>query len=152
LPTACDHSEGSPALSRTRGRRLNFSLNTVKRYDRASEPERLQRVPKYRAPLSSTPHRDYPRKRRAEEPGAQVQQLLRAIRELGCRVSSNLVRYINQGRLDAGRQHLSPCRAARILLTRPHRLTADQQETRAELTAACPEVMASLTAPLGLEP
>jgi Transposase len=32
-------------------RRLNISLNTVKRYDRASEPERLQRVPKYRPTL-----------------------------------------------------------------------------------------------------
>ena len=32
-------------------RRLNLSLNTVKRYDRASEPERLQRVPKYRPTL-----------------------------------------------------------------------------------------------------
>ena len=29
-------------------RRLGLSLNTVKRYDRASEPGRLQRVPKYR--------------------------------------------------------------------------------------------------------
>jgi hypothetical protein len=29
-------------------RRLSLSLNTVKRYDRASEPERLQRVPKGR--------------------------------------------------------------------------------------------------------
>jgi hypothetical protein len=27
------------------------TLNTVKRYDRASEPERLQRVPKYRPAL-----------------------------------------------------------------------------------------------------
>jgi hypothetical protein len=26
-------------------RRLELSMNTVKRYDRASEPERLQRVP-----------------------------------------------------------------------------------------------------------
>jgi hypothetical protein len=32
-------------------RRLNLSLNTVKRYDRASEPGRLQRVPKYRPTL-----------------------------------------------------------------------------------------------------
>ena len=63
-------------------RRLNLSLNTVKRYDRASQPQRLQRVPKYR-PTLVDPHRDYLRKRRAEEPGVQVRQLLREIRELG---------------------------------------------------------------------
>jgi transposase len=39
-------------------RRLNLSLNTVKRYDRASEPERLQRVPKYR-PALVDPYRDH---------------------------------------------------------------------------------------------
>jgi transposase len=123
-------------------RRLNLSLNTVKRYDRASEPERLQRVPKYR-PTLVDPHRDYLRKRRAEEPGIPVQQLLREIRERGYQGSSNLlVRYINQGRLDSDRPHLSPCRAARILLTRPDRLTAGQHETLAGLTAACPEMTA----------
>jgi transposase len=121
-------------------RRLNLSLNTVKRYDRASEPERLQRVPKYR-PTLVDPHRDYLRKRRAEEPGVPVQQLLREIRERGYQGSSNLlVRYINQGRLDGDRPHLSPRRAARILLTRPDRLTAGQHETLAELTAACPQM------------
>ena len=123
-------------------RRLNLSLNTVKRYDRASEPERLQRVPKYR-PTLVDPYRDYLRKRRAEEPGVPVQQLLREIRERGYQGSSNLlVRYINQGRLDSDRPHLSPRRAARILLTRPDRLTAGQHETLAELTAACPEMTA----------
>src|SRR5215468_378442 len=123
-------------------RRLNLSLNTVKRYDRASEPERLQRVPKYR-PTLVDPHRDYLRKRRAEEPGVPVQQLLREIRERGYQGSSNLlVRYINQGRLDSDRPHLSPRRAARILLTRPDRLTAGQHETLAGLTAACPEMTA----------
>jgi len=123
-------------------RRLNLSLNTVKRYDRASAPGRLQRVPKYR-PTLVDPHRDYLRKRRAEEPGVPVQQLLREIRELGYQGSSNLlVRYINQGRLDGDRPHLSPRRAARILLTRPDRLTAGQQETLAGLTAACPEMTA----------
>jgi transposase len=123
-------------------RRLNLSLNTVKRYDRASEPERLQRVPKYR-PTLVDPHRDYLRKRRAEEPGVPLQQLLREIRELGYQGSSNLlVRYINQGRLDSDRPHLSPRRAARILLTRPDRLTAGQHETLAGLAAACPEMTA----------
>ncbi len=89
-------------------RRLNLSLNTVKCYDRASEPERLRRVPKYR-PTLVDPHRDYLRKRRAEEPGVPVRQLLWEIRELGYQGSSNLlVRYINQGRLDGDRPHLPP--------------------------------------------
>src|SRR5690348_813009 len=123
-------------------RRLGLSLNTVKRYDRASEPERLQRVPKYR-PTLVDPHRDYLRKRRAEEPAIPVQHLLREIRERGYQGSSNLlVRYINQGRLDSDRPHLSPRRAARILLTKPDRLTAGQQETLAGLQGACPEMTA----------
>jgi len=126
-------------------RRLNLTLNTVKRYDRASQPQRLQRVPKYR-PTLVDPHRDYLRKRRAEEPGAPVQQLLREIRERGYQGSSNLlVRYINQGRLDSDRPHLSPRQASRILLTRPDRLTGGQAETLARIEAACPE-MTALTA------
>jgi transposase len=126
-------------------RRLNLSLNTVKRYDRASEPQRLQRVPKYR-PTLVDPYRDHLRKRRAEEPGAAVRQLLREIRELGYQGSSNLlVRYINQGRAEGDRPHLSPRRATRILLTRPDRLTGGQAETLAELTAACPEMTALTT-------
>ena len=123
-------------------RRLGLSLNTVKRYDRASEPERLQRVPKYR-PTLVDPFRDYLRKRRAEEPGVPVQHLLREIRERGYQGSSNLlVRYINQGRLEGSRPHLSPRRAARILLTRPDRLTGGQQETLAGLEGACPQMTA----------
>jgi hypothetical protein len=58
------------------------TLNTVKRYDRADQPERLQRVPKYR-PTLVDPYRDYLRRRRSEEPGVPVQLLLREIRELG---------------------------------------------------------------------
>ena len=77
-------------------RRLGLSMNTVKRYDRATEPGRLQRVPKYR-PTLVDPRRDYLRKRRAEEPGVPVRQLLREIRERGYQGSSNLlVRYINR--------------------------------------------------------
>jgi hypothetical protein len=123
-------------------RRLDLSLNTVKRYDRASEPERLQRVLKYR-PTLVDPHRDFLRKRRAEEPGVPLRQLLREIRERGYQGSSSLlVRYVNQGRVDSDRPHLSPRRASRLLLTRPDRLTAGQHETLAELTAACPEMTA----------
>ena len=94
-------------------RPLGLSLNTVKRYDRASEPERLQRVPKYKPTLA-----DY-------------------------QGSSNLlVRYINQGRLDGDRPYLSPGQATRILLTRPARLTGGQAETLARIETACPEMTA----------
>lgn len=77
-------------------RRLNLSLNTVKRYARASQPERLQRVPKYR-PTLVDPYREHLRARRAAQPGVGVQQLLREIREQGYRGSTNLLhRYLNQ--------------------------------------------------------
>jgi transposase len=123
-------------------RRLNLALNTVKRYARADRPGRLQRAPQYR-PTLVDPYRDHLRKRRAEDPAVPVQQLLREIRELGYQGSSNLlVRYINQGRAEGGRPHLSPRQAARILLTRPDRLTAGQQQTLPGLEAACPEMTA----------
>jgi transposase len=126
-------------------RRLGLSLNTVKRYDRAGEPERLQRVPKYR-PTLVDPYREYLRERRGGEPGVPVAQLLREIRERGYQGSSNLlVRYINQGRLDGSQPHLSPRRAARLILTRPDRLARGQQETLARVQAACPEMTALAT-------
>ena len=104
-------------------RRLGLSLNTVKRYDRADAPERLQRAPQYR-PTLVDPYRDHLRKRRAEEPGIPVRRLLREIRELGYQGSSNLlVRYINQGRADSDRPHLAPRKAAQLLLTKPENLT-----------------------------
>jgi hypothetical protein len=125
-------------------RRLNLSLNTVKRYDRTSEPERLQRVPKYRPTLVDS-HRDYLRKRRAEQPASRSRSCCRRSASAATRGSSNLlVRYINQGRLDSDRPHLSPRRAARIMLTRPDRLTAGQQETLAALEGACPETMSAV--------
>ena len=123
-------------------RRLDLTLNTVKRYARAERPERLQRAPQYR-PTLVDPYRDHLRKRRAEDPAVPVQHLLREIRELGYQGSSNLlVRYINQGRVEGDRPHLSPRRAARLLLTRPDRLTAGQTETLAGIQAACPEMTA----------
>jgi len=124
-------------------RRLDLSLSTVKRYARADRPERLQRARQYR-PTLVDPYRDHLRKRRAEEPGVPALQLLREIRELGYPGSRTLlVQYIAQGRADAGRPHLSPRRAARLLLTRPDALTASQQEVLTGLTAACPEMTAA---------
>ena len=123
-------------------RRLDLALNTVKRYARAERPERLQRTPQYR-PTLVDPYRDHLRRRRAEDLAVPVQQLLREIRELGYQGSSNLlVRYINQGRVEGDRPHLSPRRAARLLLTRPAGLTAGQHETLAGITAACTEMTA----------
>jgi transposase len=123
-------------------RRLGLALNTVKRYDKADKPERLRRAAQYR-PTLVDPYRDYLHKRRAEEPGVPVQQLLREIRELGYPGSSNLlVRYINQGRADASRPHIAPRKATQILLTNPDNLPDDQQDTAGRLSGACPEMTA----------
>jgi DNA-binding NarL/FixJ family response regulator len=125
-------------------RRLGLSLNTVKRYARAAEPERMIRAPKYRATLVD-PYRDHLRARRAADPAVPVWQLLAEIREQGYPGSMNLLyRYITQGRVEADRPHLSPKRVTRLLLTRPAALTEAQRSLLAKLTAACPE-MTSLT-------
>ena len=129
-------------------RRLGLSLNTVKRYARAAEPERMIRAPRYRATMVD-PYRDHLRARRAADPAVPVWQLLAEIREQGYPGSMNLLyRYITQGRVEADRPHLSPRRVTRLLLTRPGALSDSQQTLLAGLTAACPE-MTSLTALIG---
>jgi hypothetical protein len=126
-------------------RRLGLSLNTVKRYARAAEPERMIRAPRYRATLVD-PYRDHLRARRAEDPAVPVQRLLCEIREQGYTGSMNLLyRYITQGRVEADRPHLSPRRVTRLLLTRPDALSDGQRSLLGELTGACPE-MTSLAA------
>jgi hypothetical protein len=123
-------------------RRLNLGLNTVKRYARAREPKRLHRVPQYR-PTLVDPYRDHLRRRRAEEPGVPVTRLLAEIRTLGYPGSANLLqRYLNQGRADEDRAHLSPRRAARLLLSRPDNLTGRQREHLDKIATACPEITA----------
>jgi transposase len=123
-------------------RRPGLALNTVKRHDKAGKPERLRRAARYRPALAG-PYRDYLRKRRTEEPGVPVQQLLREIREPGYPGSSNLlVRCLNQGRADTGRPHIAPRKATRILLTRPDNLADGQRETAARISSACPEMKA----------
>ena len=98
--------------------------------------------PEYR-PTLVDPYRDHLRKRRAENPGIPVQQLLREIRELGYQGSSNLlVRYVNQGRADSDRPHLAPRKAAQLLLTRPENMTDAQRETATRIWSACPEMNA----------
>jgi transposase len=121
-------------------RRLGLSLNTVKRYARAAEPQRMIRAPRYRATLVD-PYRDYLRARRAEDPAVPVHQLLAEIRAMGYPGSMNLLyRYITQGRVEADRPHLSPRRVTRLLLTRPDALSDDQAELLGQLTAACPQM------------
>jgi transposase len=129
-------------------RRLSLSLNTVKRYARATEPGRMIRAPKYRATLVD-PYRDHLRARRAADPAVPVWQLLAEIREQGYPGSMNLLyRYITQGRVEADRPHLSPKSVTRLLLTRPGVLSDSQQALLGGLTAACPE-MTSLAALIG---
>ncbi|MCX4821568.1 ISL3 family transposase [Streptomyces sp. NBC_01142] len=120
-------------------RRLQLALNTVKRYARADQPERMLRVPKYRASLVD-PYREHLRKRRAEDPAVPVLHLFEEIKALGFTGCLNLLhKYINQGRADADRSHISPRRFARMLLTRPDNLKAEHRHLLARLTAACPE-------------
>lgn len=105
----------------------------------------MLRVPKYRASLVD-PYREHLRKRRAEDPAVPVQHLFEESKALGFTGCLNLLhKYINQGRADADRSHISPRRLARILLTRPDNLKAEHRDLLARLTAACPE-MAQLSA------
>ena len=102
-----------------------LSLNTVKRYARAAEPERMIRAPPITGPPMVDPYRDHLRARRAADPAVPVWQLLAEIREQGYPGSMNLLyRYITQGRAGADRPHLSPRRVTRLPLTRPGRLSA----------------------------
>ncbi|MFE6744216.1 ISL3 family transposase [Streptomyces sp. NPDC057686] len=121
-------------------RRLQLALNTVKRYARADRPERMLRVPKYRSSLVD-PYREHLRKRRAEDPAVPVLHLFEEIKARGFTGCLNLLhKYINQGRADAGRSHISARRLARMLLTRPDNLKAGHHDLLARLTAACSEM------------
>jgi len=118
-----------------------LALNTIKRYARTDRPERMLRVPKYRASLVD-PYREHLRTRRAVDPSVAVKHLFEEIKALGFTGCLNLLhKYINQGRADADRSHISPRRLARMLLTRPDNLKAGQHELLAKLTAACPEMI-----------
>ncbi|MCZ1018586.1 ISL3 family transposase [Streptomyces albulus] len=129
-------------------RRLQLALNTVKRYARADRPERMLRVPKYRISLVD-PYREHLRKRRTEDPAVPVKRLFEEIKALGFTGCLNLLhKYINQGRADADRSHISPRRLARMLLTRPDNLKTEHRDLLARLAAACPE-MTQLAAHIG---
>lgn len=76
------------------------------------------------------PYRNHLRARREQDPAVGATALLAGIRATGYNGSFNLlVRYLNQGRHLDDRPHLSPRRAARLLLTRPENLT--EQHTNA---------------------
>lgn len=123
-------------------RRLNLALNTVKRYDRVSEPDRLIRAPKYR-PTLVDPYREHLRQRREHDPATPVQHLFREIQDLGYRGSLNLLhKYINQGRVESDRPAISPRRLARYLLAHPDHLKDHQRERTEAARAACHEMTA----------
>ncbi|MCI2422978.1 hypothetical protein MOQ72_36740 [Saccharopolyspora sp. K220] len=108
-------------------RRLNMALNTVKRYARVDQPERLVQAPQYR-PTLVDPFRDHLR-RREEDPAVPVLQLLKEITELGYTGSQNLLyRYITQGRVESDRPAISPRPLTRYLLTHPDKLKDHQWE------------------------
>lgn len=119
-----------------------MSLNTVKRYARAPEPQRLRRPPQYR-PCLVDPYRDHLRARRAADPGVPVLQLFAEIKVLGYAGGLNLLyRYVNQGRLDGDRIAISPKRVASWILTRPADLPDPRRAHLDEIAAACPEMTA----------
>jgi transposase len=121
-------------------RRLNLALNTVKRYARHDQPDQMVKANIYRPGLVD-PYRDHLRQRRAEDPAAPVTQLLAEIRQLGYTGSANLlVRYINQGRVEADHGHLSPRRVTGLLTRRPDDLRDDHRLLRDQVAAACPQM------------
>ena len=121
-------------------RRLGLSLNTVKRYARHSEPDRMIRAPVYRSCLVD-PYRNHLRRRRTEDPAVPVTHLLAEIREQGYTGSANLlVRYINQGRVEADHAALSPRKVTGLLTCRPGHLDEHGRALRDQLTGACPEM------------
>ncbi|MFI1584497.1 ISL3 family transposase [Embleya sp. NPDC020630] len=121
-------------------RRLDVSLNTVKRYARTREPDTLRRAPRYR-PTLVDPYRDHQRARRAVDPAVPVPQLFHEIKELGYTGSFNLLyRYITQGRAEGDRPVTTPRRFARLLLTRPDNRREKDADLIRDLAAACPEM------------
>ena len=118
-------------------RRLQLARNIVKRYARATGLSACSASPNT-APASSTPAASTSSKRRAEDPAVPVNHLFEEIKALGFTECLNLLhKYINQGRADADRSHISPRRLARMLLTRPVNLKAEHHDLLARLTGAC---------------
>ena len=123
-------------------RRLGLALNTVKRYARASEPDRLRRPPQYRA-CQVDPYRDHLRRRRAGEPGVAVMVLFSEIKALGYTGGLNLLyKYLNQGRADSDRIVPAPRRLTSWIVTRPEDLPDKHRVHLGQLLAGCLEMTA----------
>ncbi|WP_424889055.1 hypothetical protein [Streptomyces sp. XH2] len=89
------------------------------------------------------PYRDHLRQRLAESPAVPVTHLLHEIHELGYTGSANLlVRYINQGRIEADHATLSPRKVTGLLLSDPDHQSDEQRVLRDQLAAACLEMTA----------
>jgi transposase len=125
-----------------RSRRLQLSLNTVKRYARATGPDQLRPVPQYRTTIVD-PYRDHLRQLREADPAVSMPQLFEEIKTLGYTGSLNLLaRYVNQGRVESGRRPISPRRLTALILTDPGHLRPEQRDLVDNLTGACPEMKA----------
>ena len=124
-------------------RRLGLALNTVKRYDRADEPERLRRAAQYRPttrrPLprlpAQTPHTRNPGSRCSSCCGRSASAATRAAPTCWSATSTR------DAPTPSGRTS-RPARPTQILLTRPDNLPDEQRETAGRLSAACPEMKA----------
>jgi transposase len=121
-------------------RRLGWALNTVKRYARATTAEELARPPRYGRTLVD-PYREHLRRRLAAEPGVPVTRLLEEIRELGYTGSASLlVRYLDQGRVQAERASPPPRRLVGWIMSRPAELAEHDRRQLDELLASCPHL------------
>ncbi|MFD5430426.1 hypothetical protein [Streptomyces sp. NPDC127084] len=95
---------------------------------------------KYR-PTPVDPYRDHLRRRRAKDPSVPITRLLAELKELGYTSSANLlVRYLNQGRVDADHATLSPHRVTPLLVSHPENLREVQRVLRDQLAGSCQEM------------
>ncbi|MER5223969.1 transposase [Streptomyces flaveus] len=125
-------------------RRLDWGLNTVKRYARAANAQDLHRPASFR-PTLVCPYRDHLRRRLTEQPNVPVTHLLAEIRALGYPGSANLLfHYLGDGRADSDQTPPSPRRLVSWIMSRPSQLTAHRRRHLDQLTTNCPE-MTTLT-------
>lgn len=123
-------------------RQLGWSLNTVKRYARATRAEELIRPPRYGTTLVD-PFRDHLRRRLIADSEVPTTRLLAEIRELGYTGSANLlVRYLNQGRAHTERAVPAPRRLVSWIMTRPDGLPEHDRAHLDDLVASCSQLTA----------
>ncbi|QIS23506.1 transposase [Nocardia terpenica] len=123
-------------------RRLGLSLNTVKRYARVPEPDRLHRPPRYRACLVDA-YRDHLRTRRAAEPGVPVLQLFNELKAPRLHRRSQLALQVRQPGLARQRpDHTVTTTGDPRDPDTPTNLPEHRRPHLDELLAACPEMTA----------